>query len=417
MAYNADGVTVYAVWAFDYDGDGNPDYPLTPVTLTYEPNGGDGAAVVEVYPANNPVAIKSSVFTRASHRFLSWNTMADGSGDEYTGGTVVTLTADLTVYAQWSYNGGGGGGGSNKDESFTITIKPIENGTISPSGKVPVEAGDDLTVTITPDEGYHISDVLVDGESVGPVDEITLEDIDGDHTIEVIIAEGDAPAVLDPDQTGVSNWLVTDDHIQYLQGKPGSLFGPSDNMTRAEVAQMFYNLLLNKDVAVTTSFSDVAEDAWYAEAVNVLASMGILKGTGGGKFDPMRTITRAEFTTIAMRFADLDVTGENIFTDVAEDAWYYDYIIGSIKYGWINGYGDGTFRPENTITRAEVTIITNRMLGRSADKAYVDSNMDSLKQFVDLDTSNYAYYDIMEATNAHDFTKEEGVESWTGLNQ
>ena len=118
-----------------------------------------------------------------------------------------------------------------------------------------------------------------------------------------------------------------------------------------------------------------------------------------------------------MRFANLDVTGENIFTDVAEDAWYYDYIIGSIKYGWINGYGDGTFRPENTITRAEVTIITNRMLGRSADKAYVDSNMDSLKQFVDLDTSNYAYYDIMEATNAHDFTKEEGVESWTGLNQ
>ena len=418
VAYNADGVTVYAVWAFDYDGDGSPDYPLTPVTLTYEPNGGDGAAVVEIYPANNPVAIKSSVFTRASHRFLSWNTMADGSGDEYTGGTVVTLTADLTVYAQWSYNGGGGGGGgSNKDESFTITIKPIENGTISPSGKVPVEAGDDLTVTITPDEGYHISDVLVDGESVGPVDEITLEDIDGDHTIEVIIAEGDAPAVLDPDQTGVSDWLVTDDHIQYLQGKPGSLFGPSDNMTRAEVAQMFYNLLLNKDVAVTTSFSDVAEDAWYAEAVNVLASMGILKGTGGGKFDPLRTITRAEFTTIAMRFANLDVTGENIFTDVAEDAWYYDYIIGSIKYGWINGYGDGTFRPENTITRAEVTIITNRMLGRSADKAYVDSNMDSLKQFVDLDTSNYAYYDIMEATNAHDFTKEEGVESWTGLNQ
>ena len=118
-----------------------------------------------------------------------------------------------------------------------------------------------------------------------------------------------------------------------------------------------------------------------------------------------------------MRFAKLDTSGVNIFTDVPSDAWYYDYIVGSVKYGWINGYGDGTFRPENLITRAEVTIITNRMLGRSADKDYVNENLLSLNRFSDVSTSNYAYYDIMEATNDHEHVKDGGVEYWTDLNK
>ncbi len=111
-------------------------------------------------------------------------------------------------------------------------------------------------------------------------------------------------------------------------------------MTRAEVAQMFYNLLLNQDVAITVTFDDVADDAWYAEAVNTLASLGIVEGVGNNQFDPERAITRAEFTTIAMRFTNGMLDGENIFSDVSSSAWYYEYVVGAIQYGWINGYED-----------------------------------------------------------------------------
>lgn len=90
-------------------------------------------------------------------------------------------------------------------------------------------------------------------------------------------------------------------------------------------------------------------------------------------------------------------------------------LVGSIQYGWITGYSDGTFRPENTITRAEVTTIVNRMLGRSADRTFIAEHADELRSFSDVTTSHWSYYAVMEATNAHDFTKDNGVETWNGL--
>ena len=176
---------------------------------------------------------------------------------------------------------------------------------------------------------------------------------------------------------------------------------------------MFYNLLLDQDVPITVAFDDVPADAWYAKAVNTLASLEILAGIDGNRYEPNRPITRAEFTVIAMRFAHPEeVGGENLFTDIYPTDWFYPQVVGSIQYGWINGYADGSFRPNNTITRAEVTAIVNRMLGRSADKAFIAANTESLTQFVDVSKLYWAYYEIVEATNAHDYTKTNGVETW-----
>lgn len=310
-------------------------------------------------------------------------------------------------------NSGGGGGGGGGTTRYIIEAEAGWGGDISPDGRVSVSSGSDKTFRITADEGYEIADVIVDGKSVGAVSSYTFENVRKNHTISVTFQE--AEQVADPDDTGVSGWLNTKDHIQYLSGYGGGKFGPTDNMTRAQAAQMFYNLLLNKNVPITVSFTDVAADAWYAKAVNTLASLGIVNGVGNSQFAPERAITRAEFTVIAMRFAHLDTTGENIFSDVTADAWYYDYVVGSIQYGWINGYEDGTFRPNNTITRSEVTAIVNRMLGRSADKAFVDRHADELTQFSDVPGSYWAYYEIMEAANAHDYVKDNGVEDWTRL--
>lgn len=224
----------------------------------------------------------------------------------------------------------------------------------------------------------------------------------------------DEPGIADPDDTGVADWLNTKDHEVFLNGYPDGSFGPDRSMTRAEVAAMFSNLLLDKNVPITTSFSDVAEDAWYADAVNMLASLDMIAGYEDGTFRPDAPITRAEFTAIAMRFADAAPEGENIFSDVHAGDWFYDVVVGSIQYGWIGGYEDGTFRPQNTITRAEVTAITNRMLGRVADEAFIDA-ADALRSFGDLSDAHWAYYSIMEATNAHDYTTSDGVEEWEAL--
>ena len=297
--------------------------------------------------------------------------------------------------------------------TYDITVEETDNG-----GTDSDKSGTTITITVDPEEGYVVEDVTVIVDDTAT--EVTVTD-QGDGTYTFVMPAGDvtvtatyAPS-FGPDYTGVSDLLITDQHIRYLNGYPGGTFGPGQKMTRAETAQMFYNLLRDQNVDVTVSFTDVAEDAWYAPAVNALASLGIINGVGEDTFAPDRAITRAEFTAMAMRFTDVDVAGANPFSDVPADAWYQEYVVDASELGWIGGYPDGTFRPDQTINRAEVTTIVNRMLGRVADEAYVDAHQEELAQFSDVVKAHWAYYQIVEATNAHEYTKDNNTESWTEL--
>ena len=393
------------------------DTPAEKLLLTYDANYGSNPETKSIgYEAGDTVIIKDDLFGRRNYTFVEWNTDPDGDGKSYDPGDRLEMDEDLTLYAQWKRV-------NDEDDNdrpgtsttrYTIDADASLGGTISPSGRVFVARGNDRTFRISADEGYVIDDVLVDGKSVGAVRSYTFENVRRDHTIEVFFAV-EGPELASPDDTGVSDWLNVDDHIAYLNGYPGSLFGPTDNMTRAEVAQMFYNLLLNKNVTVTVSFSDVAPTAWYADAVNALASLGIVQGVGDNMFAPERTITRAEFTVIAMRFADLPTGGSNPFSDVRTTDWFYAQVVGAAQYGWITGYTNGTFGPLNTITRAEVTAIVNRMLNRSADENFVDDHAGEMIQFNDVADNHWAYYDIMEATNAHEYEWDNDMEDWTDL--
>ena len=320
----------------------------------------------------------------------------------------LTVTGDMTFTAQYAKDSGSGG--STGTARYTIEASAGHGGGISPDGRVRVSRGSDKTFRITPDAGYEIADVLVDGESVGAVSCYTFETVRKAHTIEALFAP--EKQLADPDDTGVSGWPNTEDHLAYLNGYGSGLFGPDDHMTRAQAAQMFYNLLLDQEVSAAVRFTDVPADAWYARAVETLASLGMVEGVGGGKFAPERTITRAEFTVMAMHFARLPEGGENPFSDVTSSDWFYDQVVGAVQYGWITGYTDGTFRPEATITRAEVTAITNRLLDRAADEDYVDDHAGELRQFPDVSTSYWAYHDIVEATNAHSYRVYDGEEHW-----
>ena len=185
-------------------------------------------------------------------------------------------------------------------QKYTIAATAGEGGSITPNGDVSVKEGASQTFAVAADNGYEIADVLVDGESVGAVSRYTFETVRKNHTI-----EAEFRAVEKAPDTGVDRWLNTTDHMAYLNGYGTGLFGPDDHMTRAQAAQMFYNLLLDQEVSAAVRFTDVPADAWYARAVETLASLGMVEGVGGGKFAPERTITRAEFTVMAMRFARL----------------------------------------------------------------------------------------------------------------
>ena len=218
----------------------------------------------------------------------------------------------------------------------------------------------------------------------------------------------------DPTQTGIANWLRTDKHTTSMTGYGNGKFGPEDSVTRAQVAQIFHRLLKDQNVAITASFSDVADDAWYAKAVNTLASLGIIKGTSEGKFDPNRAITRAEFCAIATRFAKVASTVKNPFADINEQDWYYTAVTTAASYDWVNGMSDGNFHPHDVISRAQAATIINRMLGAAADRSYVDSHVTN--PYTDVSTTYWAYYQIIEASIAHDHDYDkEGVEIWTGL--
>ncbi len=391
-----------------------------PVTIT---NTGNQELTVTL-PTSEPYTISGSG--------EGWNengsiTLATGDSATFTvrpntGLGTGTYDETLTV------TGTNGGNSARASVSLTFTVEqpyipPVvtyyyinagagENGSVSPNGWVVVPAGGSRTFTITADEGYVVADVLVDGVSVGPVGSYTFSNVRANHTISVIFR--DADGVADPDDTGVSDWLDTNNHNAYLQGYGNDLFAPDAGMTRAEVAQMFYNLLRNQNVTVTVSFEDVPDGKWYTNAVNTLASLGIIQGAGDGKFYPNSPITRAEFVAIAMRFTKGDVAGDVNFTDVSPSSWYYKSVVGAVNYGWIVGYGNGLFAPRASISRAEVTTIVNRMLGRSADRVYVDGHLDELKQFSDV-TRGWAFYQIIEATNSHTHTITNGQETWTGL--
>ncbi len=209
--------------------------------------------------------------------------------------------------------------------------------------------------------------------------------------------------IADPDDTGVSDLLNTTDHNAYMGGYEDGTFGPSRSITRAEVASAFHRLLLDKDTDMDKTFSDVAEDSWYYETVTALASMGLIGGYEDGTFRPDQAITRAEFAAMATRFAKPSDAKKVTFTDVDKDSWYYDAVRTAVSYGWIGGYEDGTFRPEQKISRAEAIAIMNRMLARIADHSAIDDGAGT--RFVDVAENHWAFYDITEAATAHDYSR------------
>ncbi|MGN1129047.1 MAG: S-layer homology domain-containing protein, partial [Candidatus Flemingiibacterium sp.] len=215
--------------------------------------------------------------------------------------------------------------------------------------------------------------------------------------------------------------LEKGDHYAYIIGRDDGLVHPEDEITRAEVATIFFRLLTedtrNYYWSQSNPYSDVSESDWFNNAVSTLTNAGVLYGRPGNVFDPNAPITRAEFAAIAIRFFGGEYEGADQFSDISGH-WANNEINRAYVNELVNGYPDGTFKPDNNITRAEAMTIINRVLERKPDK---DNLLDDMVKWEDNSNTEAWYYaNVQEATNSHNFeldTDENGdeYEIWTEL--
>lgn len=219
---------------------------------------------------------------------------------------------------------------------------------------------------------------------------------------------------------GGSGKLNTEEHYSYIIGYKDGLLRPYGEISRGEVAAIFFRMLTDKTRneywSQTNSFTDVAAEKWCNNAISTLFSMGIIDGYGDGAFRPDGPITRAAFTKMAVNFFDYHVKDyDGRFTDVEGDAWYAGYIQAAAELKLIEGFDDGTFRPDDYITRAQACAIINRTLGRVPDADRM--SIRPLVTWPDCDEDAWYYADMMEATNSHDYqwitVGGEKTEKWT----
>lgn len=291
-------------------------------------------------------------------------------------------------------------------------------------------------LTFDTDVNCKVSDIWIAKEKDSESDNPELERVDGDKiTFQNIYTykrhhssdDGDngggkkeekpTVEIKDDDALGLNNT----DHFAYIVGYGNGEVRPQNSITRAEVAAIFFRLLEDdvRDANYTrqNKFTDVSNDAWYCSAVSTLSAMGIISGYPDATFRPNASITRAEFAAIATRF---DVNGDKTpasFNDIAGH-WAKDEIAVAANNGWVNGYEDGSFRPQNKITRAETMSLVNRVLNRKPETA--EDLLENMTKWTDnADTNAWYYLAVQEATNSHYYEYKENsqYEKWTELRE
>ena len=307
-------------------------------------------------------------------------------GRSYT----VTITLRSHTIGGSGSSGGSDHGGSGQHR-VTAADTPFADVYLDPDR---ASEGREVEVTVVPADGYVLKDLTVsdeDGDDV-PVSRegrniFSFDMPDSDVTVS-------AEAVAGPDMTGISGMLNTDQDAAYMQGGSDGCFRPASPVTRGQVAMIFYRLLKDRTASGQSTFTDVPDDLWCADAVNTLAALGIVNGVTETTFAPDRPITRAQFVAICARFTELSARGE-AFADVPESYWAYDAISTATTYGWVDGGGGEVLAPDRSITRAQAAAIINRMLGREmAGETYEDA-----RRYLDVPETYWAWKDICEASD------------------
>ena len=315
------------------------------------------------------------------------------------------IVKDATVTAAFTNtknsSGGIGGGGSHSTKKYTLTYESnggtaykderYSSGTVVTLDKVPIR------------ESYTFTGWYADKELTQKISSIKMT---SDKTV---YAGWKA--------TGVPDILNGDNHYAYVIGYPDGNVRPQGNISRAEVATIFFRLLKEDvrdgNLTAENTFTDVTDGQWHNKAISTMAKLGIVKGRRADSFDPDASITRAEFAAICARFNTKPVENSGSFSDISGH-WAENEIERAAAFGWISGYPDGTFHPDARITRAEAMTMINRVLCRMPQNE--SDLLDSMVTWPDNKPSDWHYLAVQEATNSHDFDRQGEVgESWTKL--
>ena len=372
-------------------------------TVTFNPNADDAT----VAPTSKLVTFDAAYGelptpTRENYRFVGWYL----NGVRVTKDTIVKTAANHTLLAGWSRS------------YYALTINYVDrNGKkLEKSYEASVALGADFSVTSPVVKGYKLrdkDDAVIEGT-------MTAEG----YTYDVVYIKkssgGSGVQIESPNKPKQDNSLKfnINDHFAYVNGYPDGTVKPTGDVTRAEVAAILYRVM-DADCVKTyettrCSFSDVVRGDWFNLYVATLENAGVIVDTRtNGKFRPNEAITRAELAAMLAQFADIK-SAANSFNDVSARHWASDEIAVCAKMGWINGYPDGSFRPDATITRAELMAMVNRALGRTPKSE--DDLLSGMKTWRDNANVNAWYYlDVQEATNSHTYTKSGTHETWKKL--
>ena len=407
------GLTFVGIWTSEII---TPEPPVTYYTVTYT----DGVENEEVFADQIFTGLKSGETTpafdgyliRDGYMFAGWNPNVSE-----------TVTKNVTYTAQWKLNSD-----TPIDPPFIVLFPTLEisNKVIAPKNFektsfeydiINVKTGDvEKSVTLKADSSVR---VMVTG---GTEYMVVPKNLDVPGYIVTTTSTPDSATVTSDKIGNVSVdfthiyvvGLNTEDHYAYIRGYEDGTIRPEGNITRAEVATIFYRLLSSEALAAfkTTenTFTDVDSDAWYNLAVSTLAKAGVISGYPDGSFNPNGKITRAELVSIATRFFTTIEVGDSKFSDIAGH-WAAKAIDEAYIKGIIKGYSDGTFRPDQAVTRAEAMKIVNGILGRPIDTCVL---IEGIKLWPDVASDAWYYYVVAEATNAHRYELTT-PEKWTEI--
>ena len=329
----AENMTIKAKWT------------VNQYTLTFDTNG--GSTIAPITQDYGTAITAPADPTKTGYTFAGW-----------TPAIPSTMPAEnLTVTAQWRYNGGGSSGYSY----YTIKAAAGTGGSISPSGNVSVREGKDQTFTITPDKGYAVSNVKIDGKSIGAVKSYTFENVRRTHTIEVIFMKANGNP-----QTGVFVDVATGSYYEdavdwavgngITQGTDATHFSPDGICTRAQAVTFLWRAAGSpKPETRTMPFTDIPAGSYYYDAVLWAVENGITKGTSDTTFSPNMTCTRAQIVAFLWRSEKSPAaSSRNPFADVKSTAYYADAVLWAVREDITKGTTNTTFSPNADCTRAQI---------------------------------------------------------------
>lgn len=427
---------VYAVWAYDKNGDGIPDQGQYFVNFAVADGHGTVMPEMIAVPAGSQLseALNQSapqISAEEGWRFTGQWLRKDGDGTALTDENLLaeTINDNVTYIAQME---------KVQPSEYTVAVNASYADT---TGAGSYAEGMVVTIDAGQRPGYRFTGWQSDDPELTLADaahSTTTFTMPGhDVTLTATWQKKPTPPPVDPKDDGTPHDLNTEDHFSYVVGYPVDHrtglatddvdlwpVRPEAGITRAEVATIFYRLL-KEDVRdrVTSDvndFSDVASGDWFNVTVSSLAQMGVIAGYEDGSFRPNAPITRAEFAAIATRFfAERGVTyNEGLFADITGDEWFADVVAAAADRGLLGGYPDGTVRPNATITRAESCAVVNRTLDRRPDAKHL-LPAGEMRVWPDNPADGWYYADMQEATNGHEYRwltiGKNKIEDWTAI--